>query len=78
KLVPLGFRPGFGYAFQFDAVTNQTYSVMMMGGLGGTNQWRKLFDVPAQPSNGPLQVIDFSSLTNRANRFYRIHTPAQP
>ena len=78
KLVPLGFRPGFGYAFQFDAVTNQTYSVMMMGGLGGTNQWRKLFEVPAQPSNGPLQVIDFSSLTNPANRFYRIHTPAQP
>jgi hypothetical protein len=60
---------------QFFAASNHSYSV-----LGKTNLsdpvWTRLADVPAQPTNGVVNVTD-PGLDSGA-RFYRLVTPAQP
>lgn len=77
KLRTLGFRPGLGYVLQFEAMSNRTYSVLFRPAFGGTNLWQKLFNVPPQPTTGPLDVLDTTAATV-PDRFYRIVTPAQP
>ncbi len=60
---------------EFRAVAGRTYTVQQADSLG-SGTWRRLADVEAQPSSGPVVVIDPSPVA--AARFYRVITPANP
>lgn len=77
RLVFVGFRPAQGYVFQFNAVSNRTYSLLTRTELGGTSGWVNLADIPAQPTSGPVEVV--APVVGAAPaRFYRLVSPAQP
>jgi hypothetical protein len=58
------------------AEAGKTYSVLSSETSQPT-QWTRFADVPASPTNGPVQVPLWGISTNSA-RFYRLVTPAQP
>ncbi len=65
-----------GAGFQFNAVSNHTYSVQFKNDVG-LPAWTNLTHLTAVPSNRVMQVFD-PAATNQSQRFYRITVPAQP
>ena len=58
----------------FSAVSNKTYAVQYRDQLD-LDQWTRLVDVAARPTNHTEVIVD--SLPARC-RYYRLVTPAQP
>ena len=67
---------GSDIVLTIQAEAGKTYSVLSSD-TSQPAQWKKFTDVPASPTNGPVQVPLSGTITNGA-RFYRLVTPAQP
>jgi hypothetical protein len=61
---------------RFTALAGKSYSVLFGASLDAGG-WRKVADVPAGPSSGPVEVTDPAG-SGFATRFYRLVTPALP
>lgn len=66
------WTPG-GLAVRFPAAPNVAYSILYATNLPAV-LWQKLADVPAAPTNRLAEILD-PSLTNAAQRYYRIVAP---
>jgi hypothetical protein len=60
---------------QFDAISNQTFSVLYRTNLNDS-VWLKLVDVPSRSTNRLVQVFETNSVPDL--RLYRLIAPAQP
>ena len=74
KISNVNVTPG-GIGLEFFAASNHTYSVYFKTNLTDP-VWTKLADVPAQSTNGIINVTDPSP--DPDTRFYQLATPAQP
>jgi len=60
---------------QFDAISNQTFSVLYRTNLE-TSAWLKLADVPSRATNRVVQLRETNAAPDL--RLYRVIAPAQP
>ncbi len=68
---------GSATELRFTAVAGKTYTLLYSATLPGTGTWQRFVDVPAQGATQILVIPD-GSVSDGAQRFYRIVTPAIP
>jgi hypothetical protein len=68
--------PTSDVALQLMAVTNHTYTIQFRDALD-SGSWSNLINVPAQPTSGPVNIVD-PGAAGVSPRFYRAITPAVP
>jgi len=74
KLDPLT-STGTNLVFSFTAMSNHSYTVQFLPGLG-VGAWQKWQDIPSAPSNRAVWLTN--GMNSVTNRFFRLATPLQP